>query len=282
MILSFHPIIEADENVICAGRLPDSDDLKRIRRAEAVILPQGCSEPLYRMARTNCVHVFPNMDIRFDYPGKLGQIALFQKLNADYPETVSCRSLSEFKRAPVGFNRPWVIKLNWGGQGDGVWLVNTAQDQQRAMTRLVSMENTGQSGFLIQKHIDTQGRCLRVVVMGDHFESYWRIQSAGQPFGTGVAHGASIDHNADPELQKNAVAVARQICTQTRLQMGGFDFIFNCQASGQGSVVPLLLEINYFFGRSGLGGSREFYKIFTQAVDRWLTGIGLKRGINDP
>ena len=87
MILSFHPIIEADENVICAGRLPDKSDLERIRRAEAVIVPQGCSEALYRMATTNCAHVFPNMDIRFDYPGKLEQISLFQKFDVDPVES---------------------------------------------------------------------------------------------------------------------------------------------------------------------------------------------------
>ena len=59
MILSFHPIIEADENLICAGRLPEESDLEAIRRAEAVILSQGSSEALYRMARANCPHVFP-------------------------------------------------------------------------------------------------------------------------------------------------------------------------------------------------------------------------------
>ena len=72
MILSFHPIIVADENRLCAGRQPDSQDLDAIGNADAVILPQGCSEALYRMARAHCPHIFPNMDIRFDYPGKLG------------------------------------------------------------------------------------------------------------------------------------------------------------------------------------------------------------------
>ena len=282
MILSFHPIIEADENVICAGRLPDNTDLKRIRRAEAVILPQGCSEALYRMAKSNGTHVFPNLDIRFDYPGKLAQISLFQKLGVDHPETIRYSSMVDFKRSPADFGWPWVIKLNWGGQGEGVWLVNTIEDQRQAMTRLVAMENTGQTGFLVQKYIDNQERCLRVVVIGDRIESYWRIQEFGQPFGTGVAHGARIDHTADPDLQNMAASVVRRFCKQTRLQLGGFDFIFDCKDLEQGRVVPLLLEINYFFGRSGLGGSPGYYKIFTEAVDRWLASIGLKRRVNNP
>ena len=87
MILSFHPIIEAHENIICAGRLPDDSDLSAIKRADAVILPQGCSEVLYRMARLNCPHVFPNLDVRFDFPGKRGQIQLFRKLGIEHPRT---------------------------------------------------------------------------------------------------------------------------------------------------------------------------------------------------
>lgn len=277
MILSFHPIVEADENRLCAGREPDGDDLKAIRRAEAVVLYQGCSEALYRMARANCAQIFPNMDIRFDYPGKLGQILLFRKLGLDCPVTTLFQSVDEFKRSPVGLALPWVIKLNWGGQGDSIWVVKTARDQDRAMTRLVAMEKTGQPGFLVQQHIDAQGRCLRVVVVGDHIVSYWRIQSATQPFGTGVAHGAQIDHAADPDLQEKAAAIVRQICRQTRLQLGGFDFIFNRSALNHGTATPLLLEINYFFGRTGLGGSQGFYNIFTEAVDRWLSDIGLHR-----
>jgi ribosomal protein S6--L-glutamate ligase len=189
--------------------------------------------------------------------------------------------LDEFKQSPAGFALPWVIKLNWGGQGDGVWAVNTARDQDRAMARLLSLENTGQPGFLIQNQIDTQGRCLRVAVVGDQSVSYWRIQSATQPFGTGVAQGARIDHADDPDLQERAASIARRICQQTRLQLGGFDFIFSRKALDQGIVAPLLLEINYFFGRTGLGGSQGFYNIFRKAVDRWLAGIGLKQGVDD-
>ena len=147
------------------------------------------------------------------------------------------------------------------------------------MARLVSMEATGQAGFLVQKFIETQNRCLRVVVVGEHIISYWRIQSATQPFGTGLAQGARIDRAADPDLQEKAATIVRRICTQTRLQLGGFDFIFNRKALDQGMAAPLLLEINYYFGRAGLGGSQRFYKTFAEAVDCWLAGIGLKRKV---
>ena len=115
MILSFHPIIEADCNLICAGRQPDENDLAAIRRAEAVILPQGCSEALYRMARSNCDQIFPNLDVRFDYPGKRGQIHLFDKLGIACPETRCYSSIADFQQDPAPLDLPVVVKMDWGG-----------------------------------------------------------------------------------------------------------------------------------------------------------------------
>ncbi len=74
MIVSFHPLFEADKNIICAGREPNGEDLAAIRAADAVILSQGCCRELYDMARENCPHVFPNYNARFKYPGKINQI----------------------------------------------------------------------------------------------------------------------------------------------------------------------------------------------------------------
>ena len=79
MILSFHPLFEADQNRLCAGRDPGKEELEAIRRADAVILPQGCRESLYFMARKACPHIFPNYDARFAYPEKIGQVQLFQE-----------------------------------------------------------------------------------------------------------------------------------------------------------------------------------------------------------
>ena len=64
MILSYHPCFEADRNRLCAGRKPGTDDLAAMQEADAVILPQGCYESLYTMARSNCKHVFPNFDTK--------------------------------------------------------------------------------------------------------------------------------------------------------------------------------------------------------------------------
>ena len=39
---------------------------------------------------------------------------------------------------------------------------------------------------------------------------------------------------------------------------------------------PIFLEINYFFGRRGLGGSLRYYERVDNAVNAWLNSLGLR------
>lgn len=270
MILSFHPIFEGDRNIICAGREPDDSDLCAIRNADAVIVHQGCSEALYRMARGNCPHVFPNLDVRFDYPGKNGQITLYRQLGIAHPQTRIYSSLSAFRRDPAPIDLPAVVKLNWGGQGDTVFKVTSRRELEAALDRIAAFESSGHGGFLIQRYISCGQRSLRVVVIGERIQSYWRLQQVSGQFGTSVAGGATIDHGADPQCQAAARFVVKGFCEHTGLQLAGFDFIFNDGGRPRGAGEPLMLEINYYFGRSGLGGSEAYYRMFRQAVHKWL------------
>jgi ribosomal protein S6--L-glutamate ligase len=275
MILSFHPIIEAHENIICAGREPNDSDLEAIQRADAVILPQGCTEALYRMARRNCAHVFPNLDVRFDYPGKCGQIELFRRLGMDHPSSEVFDSVAALRSSGTQRCFPSVLKLDWGGQGETVYKVRTPQDLEAALERVQSFESTGQYGFLIQEFIPSRPRSLRVVVIGAQRISYWRLQPDDIPFGTSVAAGAAIDHDTDPGLQQAAIAATHRLCRQTGLQLAGIDFIFNDRDGRRGPAGPFILEINYFFGRTGLGGSDGYYEMLSREVDQWLGSLSL-------
>lgn len=279
MIVSFHPIIEADTNIICAGRQPDDGDLAVIKQAKAVILPQGCSEALYRMARINCTNVFPNLDVRFDYPGKRGQVQLFERLGVNHPQTYTYASVEDFNRSPPQIALPAVVKFDWGGQGDTVFKVNDTQELSAVLRQAKDFESSGQQGFLVQQLIASGNRSLRVVVIGTRFISYWRIPPQDSPFGAGVARGAVIDHVADPDLQSAARSSARRFCEQTGLQLAGFDFLFDAGAGdNRGKLAePFFLEINYFFGRTGLGGSEKYYDLLTEQVDQWLSTLLLKR-----
>ncbi len=277
MILSFHPIIEADENRICAGRPPGEAELGAIRRAAAVILPQGCTAELYRMARANCPHIFPTLDTRFDYPGKLGQIRLFREQGVAHPRTEIFETIDRFRRRSPSVPFPVVVKMDWGGQGDTVFRVNDARELTRTLERIRAFERTGQGGFIIQQFIPTRQRSLRVAVIGARMIAYWRIVSGTGAFAASVTAGAAIDHEADPELRAAATAVVRQFCQATGLQLAGFDFLFDTRALDQGRIEPLMLEINYFFGRTGLGGSERYYDLLIREVDSWLVRLGLGR-----
>lgn len=276
MILSFHPIIEADRNIICAGREPDAADLEAIRSADAVILPQGCREALYRMARENCGHIFPNLDVRFDYPGKRGQIQLFDQYGLEHPETQAFDSTELYHRMRPKIELPAVVKFDWGGQGDTVFKVTDASELASVMHKAKAHEATGQYGFLVQSFIDAGHRSLRIVVIGTRLISYWRIQPPNAPFGAGVAEDTTIDHQTDPALQKAAVDVTARLCGETGLQLAGFDFIFDEVGTHARPGVPLALEINYFFGRTGLGGSDRYYALLSGEVGKWLSTVGLR------
>jgi ribosomal protein S6--L-glutamate ligase len=275
MILSFHPIFPADENIICAGRTPDRQDLKAIRRADAVILPQGCPGALFRMAWAYCRHVFPNYEARFDYPGKIGQIRLFKKNDMSYPPTEVFSSLKRFEASPPDMPFPWVVKLNWGGEGYTVYKVNDTDTLKTLVDRIRAYERTGQWGFLVQQYFHSDHRSLRVAVMGRHIKSYWRVQPHPDRFGTAIADGAVIDHDAAPELQAAGREATWRFSERTGLQLAGLDFLFD--ASRGTAADPLLIEINYFFGRKGLGGSERYYRVLTREIDAWLARRGLQR-----
>jgi ribosomal protein S6--L-glutamate ligase len=276
MIVSFHPLIEADKNIICAGREPNTRDLAAIKAANAVVLSQGCSRSLYEMARANCVNVFPNYDARFKYPLKIGQINLFRQINISHPPTEIYPDVASFQKRhqkslrPLVLNYPFVFKLNWGGEGDTVYLVKSTQEFRKILEQTSEFEKSGQTGFMLQKFIACGNKTLRVVVIGKRLLSYWRILSDPVAFHTNLSKGAVIDSEAEPELRRRAAALITDVCRKTGINLAGFDVIFSSECE---DPRPMLLEINYFFGRRGIGGSEAYYRILQEEVRIWLDMI---------
>lgn len=278
MILSFHPLFTADKNIVCAGRPPGSEELGEIRAADAVILPQGCRRSLYEMARNNCPLVFPNFDVRFDYPDKIGQIRLFQNTGVLFPASEIFADSNSFRhryrRIPedLPFTFPFVLKFDWGGEGETVHLIESTGQLEEAILTAADFERTGQKGFLIQEFIPARNRILRVIVIGFKFISYWRVQRRNDTFLANLTKGAEIDTESDPELQNKAVDTVRMFCRHTRIDLAGFDILYS---SVPGQNDPYFLEINYFFGRRGLGGSEKYYEILIDEIHNWLDRHGL-------
>ena len=274
MIVSFHPLFEADKNITCAGREPGDDDLSAIQAARAVILPQGCSQSLYEMAAAHCEHVFPNYDARFNYPGKIGQIELFRETATAHPRTEIYQQLSDFRQQygdrpkEIAFELPCVFKFDWGGEGETVYLIDSLDSLEQILQKAADFEKSGQNGFLLQEFVPTEGRTLRVVIIGQALVSYWRIQEKSDGFVSSVAGGARISTTYQPELQKDAKTKIGDFCQKTGINLAGFDVIYSADAKNS---LPLLLEINYFFGRKGLGGSDAYYKLLTREIHNWLS-----------
>ncbi|MBU3950441.1 MAG: ATP-grasp domain-containing protein [Proteobacteria bacterium] len=279
MILSFHPCFATDKNIICAGRKPGYDELEQIKLADAVILSQGCSETLYRMAKENCKNVFPDYDARFDYPGKMGQILLFQKTGVAHPSSKIFSSLShlcdlngDIINEQLLFSYPFVIKLDWGGEGETVYLVKTPSDLKSYIAKIEEYEKSGQKGFILQEFIESGNKSLRIVVIGNKMISYWRVQKNPDNFCAGLSQGATIDFEMERALIRLAEKKTKMFCNRTGINLAGFDFIFSINDPDN---EPLFLEINYFFGRSGLGGSEKYYRILNKEIRNWLKNLNL-------
>jgi len=273
MILSFHPLYQAERNILCAGRRPDTSDLAAIQESRAVILSQGCSRELYEMVRQHGGPVFPNYDARFDYPGKIGQMHLFQKFKTPHPKTIICRTTDDFYRQagasglPPGFSFPFVFKYDWGGEGTTVFRISSPAEFEARLEQAVRIEKSGQAGFLIQEYIPSGNRALRVTVIGSTIISYWRIQREREGFGASVSKGGTIDRSDDPDLQEIAVKAVRDLSERTRINLAGLDILFSKAAEERKLY---FLEINYFFGRKGLGGSESYYKMLIAEIEKWI------------
>ena len=276
MILSFHPCIRGDENVIVAGRGPTPAEEALVRRAEAVILPQGVREDLYEMCRRHCRRLFPNYDCRFAYPGKLGDIRLFRALGIRHPETVVFADVADYRRryplerGVFPFPPPFVVKGDTGGEGHLVFRIHQPDQLEGILAIFAGMETSGFPGFLAQELINHGGRDLRVVVLHDHVLSYWRVQRDAAQFLTNLSAGAVMDTESDPDLRQRAEALVRHLCQKSGIDLAGIDVMFDLR---EPSPAPLVVEINYWFGRRFFGSSRVYYRHLLEAIRRWLGGL---------
>jgi ribosomal protein S6--L-glutamate ligase len=269
MILSYHPFFHGHRFRLCAGREPDERDRELMRRASAVLLPPGRLPALYALATRCCGLVFPNYASRYAYPGKIGDIRLFQKLNLPYPATDCFASLTQ---CPANYwsqiSYPVIIKHSAGGEGRMVFVVHGLQEAREVLSNFRGMEKSGLSGFLVQDLVPTEQRTLRVVVMHTQMYSYWRIQPDENKLVHNLAQGGRIDHTSDPGLRAQGEEVVRELCRWTGINLAGIDVLF-ARCPGR-APQPLLLEINYFFAVRGLGGLEAYHAKLKQAVWDWL------------
>jgi ribosomal protein S6--L-glutamate ligase len=268
-VLSMHPVIGGDAFYWDRG-VWDWDLFNAIKKAFAIILPQTVEKEFYFLCSKMCPHVFPNYDLRFQWEGKMGDTLAFWAYGVRHPHTLVFPRVETLlgehshmdHTVPELPSYPFVLKGAHGGEGKQVWLLENEAELAAKLQTLLQFELHGSSGFVIQEYIPALERDLRVVVIGNKVSSYWR-RAPG--FLHNVAQGGEIDAESDQDLQAVGREKVRQFCRRSGINLAAFDLVFPA-----GAAAPVFLEINYTFGRTGLGGSEKFYTLLQDAVDEWL------------
>lgn len=277
MILSFHPCLTADHQIILGDRSLNQEDFSAMAEAAAIILPQTCSQQLYRACKCTSALLFPDCEARFRYPGKIGQNRLFKELGCRHPGTVPWATVKAFetarrRRQTLPHEMPFLLKANTAHEGEGIYLIRDQWSLEHSLERLTGLERAGSGGFISQELIPSGGNVLRVVIMGKGMTSYWkRPERSGQSI-TSVGRDGRVDREWRKDLQDRARAAAGRICKDTGINLAALDFVFPLSDP---EPRPYILEINYYFGRRGLGGSERFYRMLYETVRQWLAGNGI-------
>lgn len=267
-----HPVIAGD--VFYWDRdVWDKNLFRSINKANAIILPQTVNKELYSLCVKMCQHVFPNYDLRFQWEGKTGDALAFWSYGINHPDTLVFPKVETLRgdhplmdhQVPELPSFPFVLKGTHGGEGSQVWLIESAEELEEKLQTLLQFELHGNSGFVIQEYIPSLERDLRVVVIGTQVFSYWRT---ARGFLHNVARGGEIDAESDQDLQAVGREKVREFCSKSGINLAAFDLVFP-----PGEIEPFFLEINYTFGRSGLGGSEKFYTLLQKAVEHWLQAV---------
>lgn len=273
-IVSYHPTILGDENLLLASQRPlDSGDEQAIARAAVVLLPQLCRPDLYQLVTRLDKPHFPRQEARLGFDGKVGNLRLFQKLGLPHPPAREFLGLEPAQAAwRAGeldhLGRPLVVKGAGGGEGDNVFLVPDADGVAALAGRLETHCSFGPCGLITQQFVAGGARDARAVLIGDYCDVFWRVAAPGE-FKTNLAAGGEVLRGQDQPGLDQALALARELAHKAAFDVAAVDVLF---PPDQG---PLLCEINFYFGRQTMGGSAAFWPIYLTAVRGWLESLGL-------
>ncbi len=262
--VSFNPWVEGDLNFFqFTGLTPEV--LSALEAAEAVILPQTVSPEFYFFVRRLGKRVFPDYDLRFSFPGKIGQILLFKALSLPHPETLCVPRICAFGPHPGAAEirlpePPFVVKGNHGHEGREIFLVESPSDWEEALSRLKAWEASGRFGFLIQEYLPWDYD-LRVVVIGKRRLCFWR---RGR-FRKNLVQEGEAAECPDAELEARALSVVERLCEASGLNLMAVDLLFRPET---GEV--FLNEINFVFGLRLIGGEERFRAYLSEAVAEFL------------
>lgn len=274
-LCSYHPAIEAEVNLLLTSQRPlDEHDQQAVASAGAVLLPQAPRVDLHDLVRAHAKPHFPNMDIQLSLDGKVGNHRLFTRLGLDQPQTAEFPDLKAAAKAwregavPGNGGLPLVAKGASGGEGRNVFLAQNPEELLALGPRLETSCRRGPQGLVLQEFIDTNGRDVRVIFIGGWQDAFWRVAKDGE-FRSNLSQDGRIERQGNQTELLAAVELAEQLREAAHLDVAAVDLVV--EPGGR----PLLLEINFAFGREAIGGTDRFLALYLHAVRGWLTGLGL-------
>ncbi|QJA06011.1 glutathione synthase [Thermosulfurimonas marina] len=265
IVVSFNPWVDGERNFFQFTGLTE-EVLSALAEARAVIFPQTVSPELYYFVRRLGKPVFPQYDLRFTFPGKIGQILLFRALGLPHPRSLCIPRICAFGPHPGAAEiplpePPFVVKGNHGHEGREVFLVRNPEDWEEALARLRSWEASGRYGFLLQEYLEFPYD-LRVVVLGKKRLPFWREGG----FRRNLAQEGRPVPCPDPEIEARALEVVEALVEKTGFNLVAVDLLFR-------EGIPLLNELNFVFGLRLLGGEAAFRHYLEEAVREFLTNL---------
>jgi ribosomal protein S6--L-glutamate ligase len=277
MILSFHPVFDADQQIILGSRSLNEEDMGFIRKAKVILLPQTCNYTLYKACQGSSAYIFPNYEIRFKYSGKMGQSLLFKEMELPSPMTHEWTAVPQFEdyikeKDSLPHNMPFFLKTNRGHEAEGIFLIENQKTLKKGLKHFQILEQSGTFGFISQEFIQTQGNVLRSVILNQTILTYWKRPPIPNQKITSINRGALIDSEWREDLQEKGKQATERLIQKTGINLAAVDIVFDLTRHNPD---PLFLEINYSFGRRGLGGSENFYRLLYKAIIEWLKGKGL-------
>lgn len=258
--VSFRPDVGMEENLPPFAGVDDPETIGLLKNAVGVLLPSHTSPWRYRSITRHAKNWFPRLEARFNFQGKTRQVRLFHGMGVRHPDSFVFETpfrLQAYLNAhepPWGY--PFVLKGDLGGGGETVFPIYGRED---VAAHLLSLPKD--APLLIQEWVEHGGKDLRVVIYGDHAVSYFRV--GGGRFYNNICRGGKLDHDGWPELQQKGVAAVRTFSRHAGIDIAGFDLMFPDEGE------PVFIEVNFHFGRKGLGGLREHERHVRRAIQSW-------------
>ncbi len=272
MVVSFWTMFEGDENFFIFEAL-DAKLLAKLSQAKAVILPPFAPYELYFFFKNQEIPVFPNLELKFKFPGKIGTLLLFNSLRLPHPESVIIPRLCGVEENPYrDFEKPafpFVVKGNHGEEGSEVFLVKDEEDFKKVLKQIKDWERQRRYGFIIQEYIPTMFDA-RVIVIGKERFIFFR---EGGFLKNIVQEGKTISPPSE-KLKEKALMVVEELLEKTGLNHVAIDLLFKEDPEDEAKFKPLLSELNYSFGRR-LIGEKEYERLVLSAIEEFLKERGL-------